>query len=162
MDCTHRTHSERRVSQPRSAAPAGNIEVAEHISEAEASRRLWNQPPECLGRLPDVHGTLAFHPHKRLGRFVDFHVTLAFSVQGSGAGFLILMGPWLSTPKSALAGLCKKWFPPQCYEYVSRARLWHSNLSNSGSPVVAVGGWVGRVSWGFRFACQAFFDSQDP
>jgi len=83
----------------------GNIEVAKHISEAEASRRLWNQPPECLRRLPDFHGTLAFHPQKRLGRFVDFHVTLAFSFQIAGAGFLIFRGPWPSTPRSAWAGL---------------------------------------------------------
>ena len=94
-NCTHRKHSERRVSQPRSAASAGNIEVAEHISESETSRRLWNQPPECLGRLPDFHGTLAFHPPEApgpvdgfscdtclqppncWGRLPDFHGTLA-------------------------------------------------------------------------------------
>jgi len=76
-----------------------NIDVAEHISETEASKRLWNQPPECLGRLPDFHGTLAFHPQQRLGRFVDVHVTLAFSLQIAGADFLICMGPWHSPPQ---------------------------------------------------------------
>ena len=83
----------------------GNIEVAEHISEAEASRRLWNQSPECLGKLPDFDGTLAFHPQKCPGRFVDFHVTLAFSLQSSGAGFLTFLGLWPSTPRKAWAGL---------------------------------------------------------
>jgi len=66
---------------------------------------LWNQSPESLGRLPDFHGTLAFHPQKRLGRFVDFHVTLAFRFQIYGAGFLIFMGPWPSARRSAWAGL---------------------------------------------------------
>jgi len=50
--------------------------------------------------LPEFHGTLAFHPQKRLGRIVDLHVTLAFSLHSSGAGFLIFMGPWRSTPRS--------------------------------------------------------------
>jgi hypothetical protein len=76
-----------------------NIEVAEHISKAETSRRLWNQPPECLGRFPDFHGTLAFsppeapgpvcglafgtrpQPPKCLGKLPEFHGTLAFSPQ---------------------------------------------------------------------------------
>jgi len=57
------------------------------------------QPPNCLGRLPDFHGTLAFSPQKRLGRFVDFHVTLAFSFQIARAGCLIFMGPWHSAPE---------------------------------------------------------------
>jgi hypothetical protein len=30
---------------------------------------------------------------------VDFHVTLAFGLQIVGAGFLIFMGPWPSTPR---------------------------------------------------------------
>ena len=82
-----------------------NIGVAEHIADAETNRWLWNQPPKGLGRLPDFHGTLAFHPQKRLGRSVDLHVTLAFRLQTYGAGCFIFLGPWLSTPRSAWAGL---------------------------------------------------------
>jgi len=37
-----------------------------------------------------------------MGRLVDFHVTLAFSLQNYGAGFLIFMGPWPSTPQKRL------------------------------------------------------------
>jgi len=63
------------------------------------------QPPILWGRLPDFHGTLAFHTQKCLGRFVDLHVTLAVSLHIAQARFLIFMGPWPSTPRSASAGL---------------------------------------------------------